>query len=378
MNNAFLQFVRKESLHILRDWRTMLIVLIVPIMLMMLFGFTISTEVNEVNVAVVMLDDESGQSLAQRPTIMRIVEAFENNPYFLFHGFIRESEVDSYLRSGKCQAVVLFARNYERLTANGEGPTTKIVLDGADTNMAQFATMYLQQTIAGAVSPQDVSLQGGTEGGLNLFASYMRHNPQLRSSYNFVPGVMGLVFLLICAMMTSVSIVREKEVGTMEVLLVSPVRPFMIVIAKMIPYFVLSCINLATILLLARYALDIPMSGGMGGVIAISLLYLVLALSLGLLISTIAQTQMVALLVSAVVMMMPVMMFSGMMYPIENLPLVLKPIPYIVPARWYIDAMRQLMIEGVPFYMVLKQFLVLLGMTVLILTVALKKFNDKL
>ncbi len=373
MNNAFIQFVRKESLHILRDWRTMLIVLIVPIMLMMLFGFTISTEVNEVNVAVVMLDDESGASLAQRPTIMRIVEAFENNPYFVFHGFIRESEVDAYLRSGKCQAVVLFARNYERLMANGEGPTTKIVLDGADTNMAQFATMYLQQTIAGATNGESPTANGET-----LFASYMRHNPQLRSSYNFVPGIMGMVFLLICAMMTSVSIVREKEVGTMEVLLVSPVRPIMIVIAKMIPYFILSCINLATILLLARYAMDIPMSAGVGSVIAISLLYLVLSLSLGLLISTIAQTQMVALLVSAVVMMMPVMMFSGMMYPIENLPLVLRPIPYIVPARWYIDAMRQLMIEGVPFYMVLKQFLVLLGMTILILTVALKKFNDKL
>ncbi len=371
MNNAFIQFVRKESLHILRDWRTMLIVLIVPIMLMMLFGFTISTEVNEVNVAVVMLDDESGASLAQRPTIMRIVEAFENNPYFVFHGFIRESEVDAYLRSGKCQAVVLFARNYEQQRTNEAA--MKIVLDGADTNMAQFATMYLQQTIAGATNGESPTANGEA-----LFSSYMRHNPQLRSSYNFVPGVMGLVFLLICAMMTSVSIVREKEVGTMEVLLVSPVRPFMIVIAKMIPYFVLSCINLATILLLARYALDIPMSGGMGGVIAISLLYLVLALSLGLLISTIAQTQMVALLVSAVVMMMPVMMFSGMMYPIENLPLVLRPIPYIVPARWYIDAMRQLMIEGVPFYMVLKQFLVLLGMTVLILTIALKKFNDKL
>ena len=200
----------------------------------------------------------------------------------------------------------------------------------------------------------------------------------MKSAYNFVPGIMGLIFILICAMMTSVSIVREKEVGTMEVLLVSPVRPIKIILAKMIPYFIISCINLATILLIARYLLDVPMSGGLGGIIIISLIYLVLALALGLLVSTLASSQVVALLISAMVMLLPMMMLSGMVFPIENLPRVLHPLPYIVPARWYIEAIRKMMIMGLPLSAVIKEVLILVCMTIILMGISLKKFKDKL
>jgi ABC-2 type transport system permease protein len=206
----------------------------------------------------------------------------------------------------------------------------------------------------------------------------MLFNPQMRSAYNFVPGIMGLIFILVCAMMTSVSIVREKEVGTMEVLLVSPVRPVKIIFAKMIPYFAISCVVLIAILLLAHYLLEIPMTGGVGGIFAISILYLVLSLSLGLLVSTIATTQMAALLISAMVMMMPILMLSGMLFPIENLPKFFQVVSNIVPARWYIDAVRKMMIQGLPLVTVWKNCVILLGMTVAILGVSLKKFNDKL
>ena len=164
----------------------------------------------------------------------------------------------------------------------------------------------------------------------------------------------------------------------MEVLLVSPVKPIHIIFAKMIPYFLMSSFNLLTILLLAKYLLDIPMIGGISGIVIISLLYLILSLSFGLLISTLADKQFTALLISAVVMMVPIMMFSGMLFPIENLPLVLRPISAIVPARWYIDAVRKMMIEGLPLMTVANDFLILLGMTVVLLGVSLKKFNDKL
>jgi ABC-2 type transport system permease protein len=179
-------------------------------------------------------------------------------------------------------------------------------------------------------------------------------------------------------MMTSVSIVREKEVGTMEVLLVSPVRPAKIIFAKMIPYFAISCIVLILILLLARYLLDVPMTGGVWGIFSLSLLYLALSLSLGLLVSTIARTQVAALLISAMVMMMPILMLSGMLFPIENLPTFFKVVSNIVPARWYIDAVRKMMIQGLPLTAVWENCAILLGMTVAILGVSLKKFNDKL
>ena len=209
----------------------------------------------------------------------------------------------------------------------------------------------------------------GLEGGASLMEDY---------SYNFVPGLMGLIFMLICAMMTSVSIVREKETGTMEVLLVSPVRPLRIVVAKMIPYFLLSCVNLATILLLARFVLGVPMSGSVVGLVGLSLLYLVLALALGLFISTMADSQVTAMLISGMLLILPLIMLSGMVFPIENMPGVLQGISCIVPARWYIEAVRKLMVEGLPFAAVLKEFAVLAVMTGALIGVALGKFNDKL
>ncbi len=164
----------------------------------------------------------------------------------------------------------------------------------------------------------------------------------------------------------------------MEVLLVSPVRPIKIILAKMIPYFVISCINLATILLIAHYLLDVPMSGGLGGIVFISLIYLILALALGLLVSTLASSQVVALLISAMVMLLPMMMLSGMVFPLENLPTVLKPLPYIVPARWYIEAIRKMMIMGLPLSAVVKEVAILIFMTFVLMGVSLKKFKDKL
>ena len=200
----------------------------------------------------------------------------------------------------------------------------------------------------------------------------------MKSAYNFVPGIMGLIFILICALMTSVSIVREKEMGTMEILLVSPVRPMWIIFAKMIPYFLLSCVNLASILLLAAFVLDMPMSGSMIGLVGISLLYLMLALALGLFISTLSDRQSTALLISAMMLMLPIIMLSGMVFPIENMPGILRGVSCIIPARWYIEAVRKLMIEGLPFAAVIKEFCILLIMTAALVGVALKKFNDKL
>ena len=200
----------------------------------------------------------------------------------------------------------------------------------------------------------------------------------MKSAYNFVPAIMGMLLMLICAMMTSISIVREKEHGTMEVLLVSPVRPLTIIIAKAVPYLVLAFAILVVILLMARHVLGVPLAGSLFWIIAISTLYILLALSLGLLISSVAQTQLVALLLSAMVLLMPVVMLSGMMFPVESMPLVLQWIAAVVPPRYYIDAMRKLMIMGVGIGEVMKEVTVLAAMTALLLTVALKKFNVRL
>ncbi len=204
------------------------------------------------------------------------------------------------------------------------------------------------------------------------------YNPQMKSAYNFVPAIMGMLLMLICAMMTSISIVREKEKGTMEVLLVSPVRPLMVIIAKAVPYLVLAFGILITILLMARYVLDVPLQGSLSWILAVSTLYIMLALSLGLLISNVAQTQLVALLLSAMVLLMPVVMLSGMIFPVESMPAVLQWIAAVVPPRYYIEAMRKLMIMGVGIDEVMKEVSILALMTIVFLTIALKKFNVRL
>ena len=363
MRGNFLSFVKKESLHILRDVRTMMIVLLIPVVLMILFGFAISTEVNNLNVAIVAPNRTEG--------VRQVVDRLANNPYITVVGYDSSIDIDAALRSGKADAVVVFDEDYEHLiTQRAEGidthPAIQFIFDASNTNIAQTGTAYLQNVVSADHSQQEL---------LNL---HLLYNPQMKSAYNFVPGIMGLIFILICAMMTSVSIVREKEMGTIEVLLVSPVRPIKIILAKMIPYFVISCINLATILLIARYLLDVPISNGVWSIVIISVIYLLLSLALGLLISTIASSQVVALLISAMVMLLPMIMLSGMVFPIENLPTVLKPLPYIVPARWYIEANRKLMIMGLPLSAVMKEVAILIFMTFVLMGVSLKKFKDKL
>lgn len=362
--NGFASFVRKETLHIFRDPRTMLIALLMPVVQILLFGFALSTEVNNVDVAVV--------APHRSETVRQAVERMAANPNFTFTGYIPSGEIDRMLRSGRADAVAVFAGDFDRRMADlaagrpGAGAALQLVMDASNTNTAQAGAAYLRSVLL-----DNVADGVGVE-------TRLLYNPRMKSAYNFVPGIMGLIFILICAIMTSVSIVREKETGTMEVLLVSPVRPIRIVFAKMIPYFVLSCLNLASILLLARFVLGVPMSGGIVGIVGLSLLYIVLALALGLFISTVARTQVTALLVSAMLMLMPMIMLSGMVFPIGNMPAPLRWLSCIVPARWYIAAIRRLMIEGLPFTAVLREFAILAAMTAGLIAVALRKFNDKL
>lgn len=349
MKTNFISFVKKETLHILRDKRTMLIVLLMPIVLMVLFGFAISTEINNLNIAVSV--QKHSEDIRQK------VEKLSSNPYFTFVGYVSGQNAEKMLRSSKADAVVVFDKDGKM----------QFLFDASNTNVAMSGSIYLQSVL----SDENLSKQ-------DIFNLHLLYNPQMKSAYNFVPGIMGLIIILICAMMTSVAIVREKETGTMEVLLVSPIRPIKIILAKMIPYFVISCINLTTILLISRFLLDVPLSGNLISIVFVSLIYLLLSLALGLLVSTISSSQVMALLISAMLMMMPMLMLSGMVFPIENLPNVLQPLPYIVPAKWYIDAIRKLMIMGVPFLEVIKEVGILIVMTIGLMFISLKKFNDKL
>ncbi|MDE6769830.1 MAG: ABC transporter permease, partial [Muribaculaceae bacterium] len=271
-------------------------------------------------------------------------------------GLASAGEVERLLRSGETDVAVIMKTDDGKLKA-------QIIVDASNTTSAQAMTAYIQGVINGTQKQSPV-------------LTYTLYNPQMKSAYNFVPGIMGMIFILICAIMTSVSIVREKETGTMALLLVSPIKPRTIILGKLVPYFILSCVILTIMLLISYTVLGLPLSASVISVIIVSILYVILSLSLGLLVSTIANSQLTALIASAVVLMLPVIMLSGMIFPIDNMPKVLQGISCVIPARWYIEAMRKLMIQQLDISYVALEILILTVMTIVLLTLSVVKFHS--
>ncbi len=352
----FISFITKEARHILRDRRTMLILFGMPVAMMMIFGFAISTDVKNVRTVAVMssLDHET----------QRMTERLSQSEYFDVVSLVHTpAEAERLIRNQKADIAVVFSADF---ASRHDG--VQVLTDGSDPNMAQMYASYVGQILT-----QDDSAK--MPFGLNLSLLY---NPRMKSSYNFVPGIMGMLLLLICAMMTSISIVREKERGTMEVLLVSPVRPIMIIVAKVVPYLVLAFCILVSILLISHFVLGVPIAGSLVYIMLVSAIYVVVALSLGMLISTFANTQLEALLMSAMMLIMPCIMLSGMMFPIESMPKVLQYLSAIMPPRYYIAAIRKLMIMGVDISKVSHEVAVLVVMAAVLVSAALAKFNNRL
>ena len=362
--NQFISFVIKETKHIVRDRRTMLILFGTPVVMMLIFGFAITTDIRNVKVTVV--------TAVMNPRIQQVVQRIDASEYFVVTQTVSNTqEAKQLLADHQADMAIVFSNDFanERYS---EQASVQFLVDYTDPNMAEQRVSYIQQIIMDELRSQQTAQQQA------IANTKLLYNPQMKSAYNFVPGIMGMLLMLICAMMTSVSIVREKERGTMEVLLVSPVKPLYIMIAKTVPYFVLSIFILISILLISKFILAVPIEGSVITILAVSLLYIVLALALGMLISVVSQTQVVALLISGMLLIMPSTMLSGMIYPIESMPTVIQYISTIVPTRWYVSAIKKVMIMGVGVNMIYEELIIMLGMTLLFLGIALKKFKIRL
>lgn len=348
----FISFIIKEAKHIVRDKRTMLILFGMPIIMMLLFGYAVRNDVRNVRTVIVMSNTDY--------VTQQAVDRLSASEYFTITQLVATPiEAEQAIRDQKADLAIVFGKDY----ASGHS-SLQFIVDGADPNMAQQWTQYANAVI--------------TNPNNGLVNTKLLYNPQMKSAYNFVPAIMGTLLMLVCAMMTSISIVREKERGTMEVLLVSPVRPILIIIAKVIPYLVLAFIILIVILLMANSLLGVPLQGSVFWIFVISTIYILLALSLGLLVSNIAKTQLVALLLSAMVLLMPIVMLSGMFFPIESMPKVLQYVSAIIPTRYYTSAMRKLMIMGVGVRQVMHEMIVLICMLIGLLGLSLAMFNKRL
>ena len=346
----------------------MMILLLMPIIQIILFGFALTTEVKDTQVAVLVPTNDEASS--------RIIDKLNASAYFDVVARIHTTdEIQPIFRDAKAKLVIVFEDHFgEKLRHNGTAHI-QLLADATDPNAATSFTFYASNII----NSYQQELMGENKNPYQIIPEVkMLFNPQMKSSFNFVPGVLGMIMLLICAMMTSIAIVREKEMGTMEILLVSPMKPIYIILSKITPYFVLSCVNFATIMLLSVFVLGVPIAGSFMSLVAVSLLYIFVSLSFGLLVSTITNSQQAAMLVSGMGLMIPVMLLSGMMFPIENMPLPLQLLSNIVPAKWYIRAVKAIMIEGLGITSVLKEVGVLCLMGIVLVSISLKKFKVRL
>lgn len=375
----FLSFVGKEFCHILRDTRTLMVLIAMPVIMIVLFGFALSTELKDVKVAVCDLSKDAASS--------EIMAKISASPYFKVSAYVNNAEeINRAFLKGEADAAIVFEDNfYQRVLHDGHAGI-QIIADGTNTNTGTMSVVYLSNIIGGFIrelaEERAMDMQGEASAG-NVpiridTSSHMLYNPQMKSAFNFVPGVMGMIFMLVSAMMTSVSIVREKERGTMEVLLVSPVKPFAVILAKTIPYFVVSAFNLVVIICLSVFLLKVPVSGSLLWLVAVTLLFILVSLSIGILISTLVSKQEIAILISGVVLMLPTMLLSGMLFPIESMPEALQWFSCLIPAKWYIESMKMIMIQGLGIRYCLEHVLILCGFLAATGGASIIKFKDRL
>lgn len=373
----FMSFVGKEFNHILRDTRTLMVLIVMPVVMIVLFGFALSTEIKDVKVAVYDPSRDAATS--------RLVSQIDASEYFTVTAFLDgEDGVLEVFRSNTADIAIVFEDNfYHRAVHDGDG-RLQVIVDGSNTNVGSMAVFYVssivssfQKELAREAALNQPSSESVSQVRIST-STRMMYNPQMKSAFNFVPGVMGMILMLVCAMMTSVSIVREKERGTMEVLLVSPVKPFSVILAKAIPYFVVSAFILLLVLCLSVFLIKVPISGSLMWVILVSLLFILVSLSIGILISTLVSKQEVAILISGMVLMLPTMLLSGMLFPIESMPEVLQWVSYLVPAKWYIDSIKVMMIQGLGIRYCLDAVLILVGFLTVITGLSVVKFKDRL
>lgn len=364
----FLSFVKKEFHHIFRDLRTMFILLAMPVAQIIIFGFALTNEVK--NSRIIVWDQSKD---AATTSLMEQIEA--SNYFELDREIYSAGEIERSFKKGKVKLALIFPPHFNEDLLHFNKAQVQLIADASDPNVANTLTNYASAII------MDYQNRITNERKLPYTIATeirMLYNPELKGAYNFVPGVMAMVLLLVCTMMTAITIVREKEMGTMEVMLVSPMKPFRIVLAKAVPYLLLSSVNITSILLLSVYVLDVPVNGSLVLLVAESLLFTLVSLSLGLLISSRAASQQTAMFISLVALFLPTVMLSGFMFPIENMPLPLRTVSNIVPAKWYYSIVRSVMIKGVGLHAVWKETLILAGMFIFFLSLAIKNFKIRL
>jgi len=360
-----LAFIRKEFYHVFRDKRTLLILFGLPVVQILLFGFALSSEVKNIGIAV--LDN------SHDVTSEEIVRRIKTSSYFLVKDpVLNYAEIENRFKTGEIKCALLFPSHLAEDLGRSGKAQVQVITDASDPNNATIAVSYITAILA------------NYQQQLNHTASIpyqiipqvrQLYNEEQNGSLNFIPGVIALIFMIVCTALTSVSVVREKELGTMEILLVSPFKPLMVLVAKAVPYLALSIVNFIIILVLSVFLLKVEIRGSLLLLFAESILFIITCLSLGLVISNQTNSQKTAMLISMMGMMLPTMLLTGFMFPLENMPWIFQALSHVIPSRYYYIIIKAVMLKGLGFSYVWKETLILAGMAVFLLIVSLKRFK---
>ena len=361
-------FIIKEFYHIFRDVRSMIILFGMPLVQVLLFGFAISNNVKDAKIAIL---DHAKDNVSRE-----ITQKLLSSGYFvLVHDLSTEADISTIFRSGSVKEVIIFEHNLARNLEKEKTTNIQLIADASDPNTANLLVNYTTSII----SDYQRELMQDKQLPLQIVPEVkLLYNPELESVFMFVPGIITVLLMLISAMMTSISIAREKELGTMEVLLVSPLRPIQIVVGKVVPYLILSFLNAVTILLLSYFVFGMPVQGSLLLLLAESLLFILMALSLGILISTVSNSQQMAMMLSMFALMLPTILLSGFIFPIENMPVPLQLLSNIMPPKWFNIIIKAIMLKGVGLSFIWKETLIISGMCLLFIVLSIRNFKIRL
>lgn len=363
----FYAFVIKEFRHLLRDIRTVLIISFIPVIQLMLFGHVITTEIKNAGIAIL---DPSKDEISTS-----ITNKLLSSGYFKLEAEIHSiSQIEPFFRKGKVKEIIAFENDFGNNLIKTGKARMQIITDASDPNIAGILENYTRNIIADYLTEKAI----GKSPNIIDIEHRMYYNERLRSANMFVPGTIALILMLISALMTSISITREKELGTMEVLLVSPLKPIQIILGKVVPYMTLSFLNSIVIVGMGYFVFHVPVRGNVFLLFGLCLLFIFLALSIGITISTVSKTQQVAMIISLVGLMLPTVLLSGFIFPIENMPKALQLISILMPPRWFLSALKDIMLKGVGFGYIWKDIVILISMLIGFIILSVKKFQIRL
>jgi len=364
MSSRIIPIIRKEFIHIRRDFRTLLIIFFMPVFMLLMYGYAINLEIQNIDLAVI----DHSQSPASRDW----VRAFAGSKFFIVNHFSGGApEIEKLFQKRQAKIVLIIPHDFSETLGAMIPTAVQILIDAGDSNTAQLMQNYANVVL------QTYNLDRGLALPFEAQTT-IQYNPTLKSSYFFVPGLMAVILMMISALLTSITIAREKETGTMEQILVSPIRPHEIIIGKVVPYIFLAFADGIIILLVAHFWFKVPIAGHLGLILAACLLFVCVALAFGLLISTGARTQQVAMMGALMGTLLPTVMLSGFIFPIATMPKVLQFVTYLVPARYFLPIIRGVMLKGNTVFHLWMQIGALILMGLFFLTVSAKRFKMRL